>query len=511
MFYNVMIIFPLTLYIVYFGGGYPAEKIVYLPVVLLFASVVMQQLRIFLVTNKEVRHLDALIKNNDKEVLFSLLRFPMKQSIVIAFSWVGISLLALLSLSVVVSLTSYLIASILVSVLVGGSYISTVTYFVTERGIFELLSQSQLKDYKIDKLQNPLFLETSRKILMITSVTLIPFSVLGFFVILAGNFQVEFNNLTFHFSIIVGLLVLAIVFVVYESFLPTKQGILNISNTIENLEKGKLSNQALLMSTGTELGFATQNVNIFRQSFRKIISTVLTTSGSLGNFSSNISQITEKISSTNKQQVERIKEMLIAITELSFIIKEAAEHSQESLQVSLETAKQSQEGENLLLRIVKEMQEVAAKVSLVQEVANQTNLLSLNAAIEAARSGQHGRGFAVVAGEITKLAESSNHSAKEITELIYNTLKHSEIAKDIFTGIVPKVEENARLLQEVANWGKEQQTAINQIKDSVNQLDTIASNNAQTSSSVAQIAHELKDFSQQLIEQVKFFEVQEDK
>lgn len=508
--YNLLIMLPLSLYVIYFGGQFPSSKIFYLPVVLLLSSFGVQQLRILFITKKEIQHLEDLLQKKDDKLLHTLLQFPIRQSIVIAFAWVAIGFFIFLFLSFLVPLTGYLVSSIIVSVLVGGLYTGTVTYFISERSIFEILSRSYLKSHQIDKSQNLLLGETGRKILMLISVTMIPFAVLGFFVILAGNFQIEFSNLTFHFSILVALLAFAIAIVVYENFLPTKQGIFRIAQTIENLEKGKLSNQNLFMNMGSELGFATQNLNIFRIHFRNIISAVLDTSADLGDLSADISQSMEKISNAGKQQANSIKEVFLAITEISLIFQEATEHSQESLQAALRTAKNSRQGEELLLHIVKEMQEIVAKIVLVQEVAGQTNLLSLNAAIEAARSGQHGKGFAVVAAEISSLAETSNEAAKEITELVYNTLKHSETAKNIFTAIVPKVEENVQLLQEIANWGQEQQFAINQIKNNIDQLDGIADDNAHTSSSVAQIADELKVFSQQLIEQVKFFELQND-
>jgi methyl-accepting chemotaxis protein len=92
------------------------------------------------------------------------------------------------------------------------------------------------------------------------------------------------------------------------------------------------------------------------------------------------------------------------------------------------------------------MQEIAEKVSIIGEIARQTNILALNAAVEAARAGEHGKGFAVVAAEVRKLAERSQISAVEIDALTKNSVKATEYAGNLLSGIAPEIGKTARLV-----------------------------------------------------------------
>jgi methyl-accepting chemotaxis protein len=89
------------------------------------------------------------------------------------------------------------------------------------------------------------------------------------------------------------------------------------------------------------------------------------------------------------------------------------------------------------------MKQIAAKISIVDDIAYQTNLLALNAAIEAARAGEHGKGFAVVAAEVRKLAERSQEAAKEIGDLATNSVSTAERAGKLLDEIVPSIQRPA--------------------------------------------------------------------
>ena len=94
------------------------------------------------------------------------------------------------------------------------------------------------------------------------------------------------------------------------------------------------------------------------------------------------------------------------------------------------------------------VQEIQKAIELITSIAEETNLLSLNASIEAARAGEHGRGFAVVASQIQKLAEESNNSAMEITQIINELLKESETTVKVMDEVQIIVKEQGEKLEE---------------------------------------------------------------
>lgn len=107
------------------------------------------------------------------------------------------------------------------------------------------------------------------------------------------------------------------------------------------------------------------------------------------------------------------------------------------------------------------VQEIQKAIELITSIAEETNLLSLNASIEAARAGEHGRGFAVVASQIQKLAEESNHSAMEITEIINGLLKESETTVRVMDEVQIIVKEQGEKLEETKNKFKQVAKGVN--------------------------------------------------
>jgi methyl-accepting chemotaxis protein len=131
----------------------------------------------------------------------------------------------------------------------------------------------------------------------------------------------------------------------------------------------------------------------------------------------------------------------------------------------------------------------------------------LNAAIEAARAGQHGKGFAVVAAEVRKLAERSQIAALEISTVATNSVELAEKAGALFLSLVPTIKKTSDLVEEIASASQEQSSGVNQINTAVGQLSTTTQQNAAGSEELAATAEQMSGHSTHLQETMAFFKV----
>jgi methyl-accepting chemotaxis protein len=229
----------------------------------------------------------------------------------------------------------------------------------------------------------------------------------------------------------------------------------------------------------------TQELRSANEALKALVARIQALSFTLASSATQMSSHTENMASATKQiakgtlsQRQNAERMAAAMIEFSASIEEVTGHVRSSIRMVEEAVRSAGEGEgagkstyNAMNRIKETTKRITSIVEVMQEIAHQTNLLSLNAAIEAVKAGDAGRGFTVVAGEVGKLADRSSVAARQITQLIGES---AEVVRD---GVVT-VDTTVSALEQI-------RVVIRKLADMTTQIGYAAEQQAKTSEEVA--------------------------
>ena len=229
-----------------------------------------------------------------------------------------------------------------------------------------------------------------------------------------------------------------------------------------------------------------------------------------------LSSSVSTLSNNATSQASSLEQTAASIDEITSNIEQTSQKAQEMLNISNETRTSASEGKGFANETVKSMDEINNTVtnineaiSVIDQIAFQTNILSLNAAVEAATAGEAGKGFAVVAAEVRNLASRSAEAAKEIKELVEDATLKANSGKNIsskmiegFSQLEEKILSTSKLIDDVTNAAKEQSIGMTQIADAVGQLDQFTQENAAIADKTNDIAKRTNNIAEVVVENV---------
>jgi methyl-accepting chemotaxis protein len=287
---------------------------------------------------------------------------------------------------------------------------------------------------------------------------------------------------------------------------------------LERVADGDLT-VALDVNTKDEVG---QMASALNSAVERLHSTMLEVADSAANANSSSQQLaaaSEAIASGAQEQAASLEETSASLEEITAAVRQSADNAQQASQLasgSKDTALQGQEVVSKAITAMLEINSASAKISdiisTIDEIAFQTNLLAVNAAVEAARAGDEGRGFAVVASEVRSLAQRSAVAAKEIKVLIQDTLKKVEAGSalvnrsgETLQGIVGSVKRVTDIVGEIAAASGEQSTGIEQVNTAMTQMDQVTQSNSAQTEELSATAESLSEQAAHLTELVSTF------
>jgi methyl-accepting chemotaxis protein len=260
----------------------------------------------------------------------------------------------------------------------------------------------------------------------------------------------------------------------------------------EDLRAGDGDLTYRLPAMSAEFGEISESMNGFIEKLQGIISGSKEATATMSTGAVQIARGNDDLSQRTQEQAAALEETASSMEEMTATVKQNAENARQANQLSGNAKSHAEKGGAVVQRVVGAMEEINASsrriadiIGVIDEIAFQTNLLALNAAVEAARAGEQGRGFAVVATEVRTLAQRSATAAKEIKELISDSVQKVKAGSQLvdesgktLDDIMDAVKKVSDIVAEIAAASEEQAAGIEQVNNAVSQMDQTTQQNA---------------------------------
>ena len=324
-------------------------------------------------------------------------------------------------------------------------------------------------------------------------------------------------NLIFVIALISAVLGIFLAWVITRSVTHPIQEAIRITEIVAS---GDLSSR-IEAHTHDEMGQLMTALKTMSDSLINIVRQVRDSTDSIATGSSEIAAGNMDLSSRTEQQAGSLEETASSMEELTSTVRQNADNARQANQLAVTASDVATRGGSIVTQVVDTMgsintssKKIVDIIGVIDGIAFQTNILALNAAVEAARAGEQGRGFAVVASEVRSLAQRSAAAAKEIKELIGNSVEQVEIGTKLvdqagatMMEVVESVKRVTDVVSEITAASQEQTSGIDQINIAITQMDQVTQQNAALVEEAASAAESLQNQANVLVDAVSVFKL----
>ena len=300
-------------------------------------------------------------------------------------------------------------------------------------------------------------------------------------------------------------------------------GINEVGALLAAVADGNLNRRVVVDLPG-QFGRLAADANRTVDTLTDIVGQIRQGSDAISAAASEIATGNNDLSQRTEQQAASLEETASSMEELTSTVKQNADNARQANQLALGAADVAEQGGQVVGRVVQTMSAITDSskkivdiIGVIDGIAFQTNILALNAAVEAARAGEQGRGFAVVAAEVRSLAQRSANAAKEIKQLITDSVvkvgEGSQLvdqAGRTMGEIVTSVKRVTDIIADIAAASVEQSTGIEQVNQVITQMDEGTQQNAALVEEASASAHSLEQQAEQLVQTVAVFRIDQE-